>query len=362
MELFVNARFLLQPLTGVQRYSAEVLRRLPSSILVTPGVPLTSYKEVVAGHRLLVRGTPLMAKAGFGHIWEQTVLPVVVTMRRGLLWSPGGSGPGVLRNQVLTVHDLAHIEHPEWYDPKFAAFYRALLPVLIRQVRSILTVSSFTKERLVELYRIKPEKIHITPLGVDARFMPAQADRVAFIRKKYGLLKPYLVVVSSISERKNLRRLVQAWVHASLGKEMDLVVVGAAGLPFARDSGLPEAPAVRWLGYIPEEDLPLLYSGALGAVYVSLYEGFGLPVIEAMACGTPVIASNVAALPEVVGDAGVLVDPYDVEAIAEGIKRLVEDSNLRTELRRKGLNQVKSYTWDRTAELTWKALQEAMED
>jgi len=134
-------------------------------------------------------------------------------------------------------------------------------------------------------------------------------------------------------------------------------VIGAVGLPFAGKTDPPRARGMRFIGYVPDEDLPVAYSGAIAALYVSLYEGFGLPVLEAMACGTPVVTSNVTSLPEVAGDAAIIVNPYDIESIACGIQRVVEDSSLRAELRRKGLERASQFSWDITAKLTWEILQ-----
>ena len=361
--LIVNARFMTQPLTGVQRYALEVLRRFPSSVLVTPGLPLDSYQALLNQHDLRVRGVFSSVKPFTGHLWEQLFLPIYTNFFKGHLWSPGGSGPLAVRQQTLTIHDVAHIEHPEWYDPKFARLYKTLLPKLTRRVTSIITVSNFVKVRLIEIYDLPPEKVYVTHLGVDhTLFVPASQEKIDFFKKKHQISRPYLVTVSGLSKRKNLRRLVQAWSAGPLSKELELVIIGVARLPFASKSDLPKSRGVRFIGYIPDKDLPVAYSGAIAALYVSLYEGFGLPVLEAMACGTPVVTSNVTALPEVVGDAAVLVDPYDVDSIAEGIRRVVEDSALRETLRRKGIERARQFSWDRTAELTWKVLQEAAEN
>ncbi|HPU78519.1 MAG TPA: glycosyltransferase family 1 protein, partial [Thermosynergistes sp.] len=167
----------------------------------------------------------------------------------------------------------------------------------------------------------------------------------------------------TIEPRKNLQRLLEAWcvICQKLPQDVWLVVAGAKGREsIFRDASFNDLPPkVYMAGHVPDEHLPALYSGALFFAYVSLYEGFGFPPLEAMACGTPVLTSNVTSIPEVVGDAALMVDPYDVEAIADGIKRLVEDSSLRAELSRRGIARAKMFTWDKTAELTWKVLEEA---
>lgn len=356
--LTVNARFTTQTLTGVQRYAAEILHRLPKVTLASPSKPADAYSLLIEQHNLVVRTVQWGRYKLDGHPWEQVVLPRLVPTK-GWLWSPGGSGPLVTNRQVVTIHDVAHLEHPEWYSWKFSTFYRWLLPRLLKRVSLVLTVSEFSKVRIVDIFGLSSEKVIVTPLGVDTRFSRSSGERVKNVISHYGIDSPYLISIASISERKNLRRLIEAWHQVGISG-IRLVIVGAKGLPFAGKSYLPSDPSIMYLGYVPDEDLPVLYSGAVGAIYVSLYEGFGLPVLEAMACGTPVLASNVTSLPEVVGDAGLLVDPYDVEAIAHGICRLIGDSALREELKRKGLERAKQFTWERTADLTWQVLQEVM--
>jgi glycosyltransferase involved in cell wall biosynthesis len=263
--------------------------------------------------------------------------------------------------QIITVHDVAHLEHPEWYSWKFSTFYRWLLPRLVKRVALILTVSEFSKARILDLFGLPSEKVIVAPLGVDLRFAPSSEERVKSLSSRYGIDSPYLISVASVSERKNLRRVIEAWHRVGI-PGVRLVIVGAKGLPFAGKSDLPADPSVMYLGYVADEDLPVLYSGALGAVYVSLYEGFGLPLLEAMACGVPVLTSNVTSLPEVAGGAALLVDPYDVEAITQGIRRIAQDADLRQELHTMGLERAKQFTWQRTADLTWQALQDVIKE
>ena len=351
-KISVNARFLTQRLTGVQRYAAEVLRRLPTVTLLSPSEPASVYRAVTDRHRLIIRTIRLGKLKIQGHPWEQLVLPFLLP-NRGWLWSPGGSGPLSVTRQIVTVHDVAHLEHPTWYNWKFAQFYRWLLPRLLKRIAYIITVSEFSKNRIIEWFRLPPDRVFVTPLGVgEIFFSPLSHRRIGDTLSRYNLKMPYFITVSAISERKNLKRVLQAWEMANLNG-VELVVVGARDLAFAGKTDIPSNPSVRYIGYVPDEDLVALYSGAMGALCLSLYEGFGLPALEAMASGTPLLASNVTAIPEVVGDAGLLVDPYDVEAIAWGIKALAEDQALRENLRKKGLERAKHFSWQKTAELTW---------
>lgn len=341
-DINVNTRILGTHLTGVQRYTLELLSRFNGGIKeIKPSRPLSGVR---------------------GHAWEQFVLPTKV--KGGLLWSPSNTGPLALEQQVVTLHDVVPMDHPEWLNPRFADWYRFLTPRLVRRVRSILTDSEFTKQRIIAHCPDVESKIHVVHIGVDARFQPVQAELVKTMRERLGIPSPhYLVALGSLEPRKNLARLLQAWalMQTRISSDVWLVVAGAAGrrLVFGDVSFENLPPRVHLTGHVPDELLPALYSGAIAAPYLSLYEGFGLPPLEAMACGAPPLTSNVASLPEVVGDAGLMVDPYDVDAIADGLLRLVEDSTLRAELRSKGLERAKQFSWDRTAELTWRVFEEA---
>ncbi|MBI5686442.1 MAG: glycosyltransferase family 4 protein [Verrucomicrobia bacterium] len=342
MELIlVNGRFVTKAVTGVQRYSSELVSRFGDRIrLLAPARSLQGIQ---------------------GHLWEQVVLPARVGS--GFLWSPGNTGPLALSRQAVTIHDAATLDHPEWFSGKFAALYRFLLPKLMRRARRVITVSEFSKQRLIEHGGISPDRVCAIPNGVDARFRPAAPEAVAALRRKLGLAEDYALAVGSLEPRKNLRGLFQAWQIAQprLGG-MELAVAGGSGKIFS-NIGFERLPAgIRLLGYVEDADLVALYGGARMFVYPSLYEGFGLPPLEAMSCGTPVLTSNVTSLPEAVGDAALAVNPTDPEAIADGMIRLAEDGALCGELRSKGRQRAGQFTWECSAEATWQALQEAAAD
>jgi glycosyltransferase involved in cell wall biosynthesis len=343
-KVVVNTKVLRTPLTGVQRYILELLRRFGDKVqAVAPKKDLFGIQ---------------------GQLWEQLALPHY--SRGKLLFSPASTGPLLVAKQVVTIHDVAFVDRPEGFNPKFRAFYRFLVPRLARRVRAVITDSAFSRERLIEWARVSPSHVHAIHLGVDQRFSPQQIDSVERVRNMLKIPSPYYILsLGSIEPRKNLPRLLVAWerIRRELPQEVWLVVAGGKGKSSVfNDVKIQELPPQVYLtGRVADEFLPALYSGALAFVYPSLYEGFGLPPLEAMACGTPVLTSNVTSLPEVVGDAGLLVDPYNVDAIGHGIRHLVEDSALREELKRKGLERAKQFTWERTAELTWAVLEEAME-
>jgi glycosyltransferase involved in cell wall biosynthesis len=339
----VNARFYAHRPTGMQRYAMEVASRFNDlADTVKPATPLTGMK---------------------GHFWEQVFLPPAARGR--VLWSPNNTGPVATYRQVCTFHDLIPLDNPEWFSPRFSAWYGWLMPRLARHVAHLIAVSEFTKQRIVELFGVRPGKVTVIPNGVDRRFSVRPAEEVAATRKQLGLPEGnYLLFVGSLEPRKNLGRLLLAWERAQsqLPDDTWLVVAGAKGRSqvFSQVSLQQLPPRVHMTGYVSDEGLPALYSGALAVVYPSLYEGFGLPPLEAMACGTPVITSNTTSLPEVTGDAAVLVDPLDPDQIASAIARVVADSALRAELSRRGTARAADYSWDSAASATLQVLESYM--
>ncbi len=341
-----NARNLSNPITGVQRYTQEIVARLPAEALkrLEPGLSWSS------GIR--------------GHIWEQFALPGTLGSR--LLWSPANTGPLAVRNQLLSVMDMSPLDNPERLSPKFAAWYGFLLPRLMRRVRSILTISEFSRARILHHVPEIADRVRVTPLAADPRFAPSAPDATADLRQRLGLPTPhYLVALGSLEPRKNLPRLIEAWriAQSQIPDDISLVIAGGAGKAIvfgSQDFGtLPDRTILT--GRIDDADLPALYTGAVASIYVSLYEGFGLPPLESMSCGTPVVASNAGSIPEVVGDTAALVDPLDTESIAHGIVRIVGDSGYRSELAQKALARSRLFNWDETARMTWMSLKEASE-
>jgi len=280
-------------------------------------------------------------------------------VRGKLLWSPANTGPVVRRNQVVTIHDIAPLDHPEWMSPRFAAWYGWLTPRLAHQCRAIITDSLFTKSRLIERLGVSEEKINAIAIGVDSAFRPASEEDISTMRRAYRLPEGnYLLSLSTLEPRKNLARLLAAWAQLredrNIAENFSLVLAGEEGdNRIFRGTGLATIPSgVHFTGRVEDQFLPALYSGATAFAYPSIYEGFGLPLLEAMACGTPVLCGNRASLPEVIGDAGLLVDPYDVDAITEGLRTLLLDDALRDRFRHEGFERANAYSWEACASKT----------
>ena len=305
MRITVNGRFLSQSLTGVQRYAREITARQPDFVrIVAPS----------SG-----------ARGARGHLWEQSVLPV--RCGRDLLWSPSTSGPLAMPRQVVTIHDCASLDCSVGFSARFVAWYSWLIPRLARRVRRIITVSEFSRGRIVDRCGVPESKVVVIYPGVGSLFQPASPEAVAETRQRLRLPQRYVLCVGSLENRKNLRRLVEAWrLVEPAHPDVSLVLVGGVGHVF-RDAGLHDLPkSVVLAGYVDDECLPAVYGGAELFVYPSLYEGFGSPVVEAMACGVPVLTSNITSLPEVAGQAAAFVDPYSRESIADGITTLLNRS------------------------------------
>jgi glycosyltransferase involved in cell wall biosynthesis len=267
-----------------------------------------------------------------GHAWEQAALPLLARKAR-LIYSPANLAPlAAGHRNVVVIHDAAALRHPEWYGRGYVAYQRALLPALARRSALTITVSEWSRGELIDVLGADPDRVAVVPNGVDERFHPGAQGRARD--------RPYVLAVGTRIARKNLAALETA--ARALGREgIDLVAAGS-GRHYMRAEG--DTP-VKALGYVDDAELPGLYAGALALAMPSLYEGFGLPVIEAMAAGTPVVASNRTALPETCGDAALLVDPDDPDALAGELLRVVTDSVLASTLRTRGLDRARNFSW-----------------
>lgn len=289
-----------------------------------------------------------------GRLWYRLHLPLPIERWTGpldLFHAPDfvlrPTRPGA--RTLLTVHDLSFVREPDSVMPGMSRHLNRWVRRSVAQADHVIAVSNATAHDMIELYGTPPDKISVLYHGVTPEFRPNDDPaRLAAIRAKYHLgQRPFILSVGTIQPRKNYQRLIQAF--AQVQADADLVIAGGPG--WQADEIYNEVKQqrltdrVHFLGFVPDVDLPLLYSAAALFVYPSLYEGFGLPALEAMACGTPVIAANRSALPEVVGRAGRLVDPFDVEAIAAAIDQILLDPPLHQSLAQAGLAQAARFSW-----------------
>ena len=269
---------------------------------------------------------------------------------------------------VVSIHDLSFEHLPQTFNWRSRKQLRITVRRSAREAAQVIALSEYARNDIINTYRVSPEKISAIPLAAAAHFRPIRnEEELRRVRQAFGLEGEYILSVGAIQPRKNLGRLVAAYSRLRRakpeGKLPKLVLAGKCSWLYDETlraiKELELSDSVILTGYVPESDLPALYSGALCFIYPSYFEGFGLPPLEAMQCGVPVIVGNQTSLPEVVGDAGVLVDPFDVDALAAAIEKVISDSNLRAELSVQGLARAKLFGWQETARQTLVVYQKA---
>ncbi len=351
---------------GVSRYVEHLLRALPA---VDPDDEFVVFAGPAARHPEHERYFPAALRWATTRLpterppvriaWEQAVGPRALRRARidvahapvnvGPIFSPAPS--------VVTVHDLSFLHYPEQYPGMKQRYLNLLTRLSVERADRVIAVSESTRQDVLRFYRVASERVATVPNGLDPSFRRIEdRETLAAFRARHGLPTCFILFVGTLQPRKNLVGLLRAYARLLPRLDVPLVVVGAKGWLYegvfqeARALGVSER--VVFAGYAPPEDLPLWYAAASVFVYPSLYEGFGLPVIEAMACGTPVVTSNTSSLPEVAGEAALLVDPTDPDALAEAIERALTDEALRWELKERGYERARRFNWERTARET----------
>jgi glycosyltransferase involved in cell wall biosynthesis len=363
---------------GIGRYSArlaEALRAVPDvalSLLYNGPRQTRLASELwdLPARRVPLRSKPWRAGVALTHLAR---LPLDRWLRGSDLFHATDHLLPFLRRTptVFTVHDLAFLERPETHLPSNRAYLTLMMPRFVRAATAIIADSEATRRGVLRHYGVPSDKVRVVHLGVERAFRPVEgAAARARVAARYDLAAPYVLFVGTLEPRKNVRglllayrRLLQGW--ADTGQEVPhLAIAGARGwwyrelFRLARAQGLDGV--VRFLGRVADEDLPALYSAAAAFVYPSLYEGFGLPPLEALACGAPVVCSNRASLPEVVGDAALQVDPTRTGEIAAALERVLTDGELRGALRARGLARAAEFTWERTGAETARLYREVL--
>jgi glycosyltransferase involved in cell wall biosynthesis len=338
--IVINARFLTQELRGVQRFAEQTclaLKQIRDDVVfVAPhGIKMHESAEAL-NVQCIGRNS--------GHLWEQLDLPLYLR-RQGnpLLVSLCSTAPLLYRNQIATHHDITYIRHPESYTRLFRNLYRVMTPVLLAHIKALLTVSNFSKGEIAQFYRYPHSKIFVVPNAVSDQFQPGPP-----VSEK----KEYLLAVSSPSAHKNFSRMIEAFLTLRDQEHLQLRIVGAASGVFSDPSLQHMAagdPRIRFLGRLNDSELIAQYQGATAFVFPSLYEGFGIPPLEAQACGCPVVAANAAAIPEVLQASALYFDPADVGHMAAAMERVLTDETLRQSLRRRGLQNITRYSWEDSA-------------
>lgn len=348
---------------GIGRYTRGLIGALPALDREN------SYRLFVAGRG--VQG-PVPMGANFrtrwlpvtdretALVWQRLRLPIPIELCLGrvdLFHSPDFVLPPLLSGRrVLTVHDLTFMRVPEFAHPVLREYLQRVVPRSVQRADLVLADSECTRRDVVELLHVPEERVQVVYCGVEDRFRPVEDEAtLGEVRRRYGLERPFILGLGTLEPRKNFSGLITAFGRLLERRRLphELVIVGGKGwlyepiLERVRDLGLEER--VRFAGYVADPDLPAVYTLASCLAYPSFYEGFGIPVLEAMACATPVVAARASSIPEVGGSAVVYVDPYDVESLVEGLDTVLHDGPLRAQLRAEGLARAREFTWERAA-------------
>jgi glycosyltransferase involved in cell wall biosynthesis len=363
-----------RPLTGIGRYTVELARalaRAESSLeltLLAAGKPEALRGDGGRWAELAMPGCRLLP----GLMTLGNVLIPAAARRLGLdvVHDPTGVTPLVFgaagARIVVTVHDVFAWSYPGTSSPLDTLIYRHWLPRVLPRAETVITVSHHSKTDIIRYLGVAADKVQVIHLAISNRYRPTTTQEIAAARSRYNLPQNCILITGSVEERKNTRRLLEAYAQLRRGGEQRPLVI--AGARRRKSAGVVETVSrlglerqVIFTGYVAEADLPAVYSGADLFVFPSLYEGFGLPPLEAMACGAPVVCSNAASLPEVVGDAALLFDPQDVDGMAEAMQRVLADTALRQEMRQRGLARAQQFTWERTARETAAVYRQVLE-
>lgn len=372
LNIGINGRSIFRQITGVQHYTREITRAL--CLMASDDVHFTVFSgregrsrktpDLPLSFSYFPAGGPLR-----GIIWEQALLKRMASKAGAdVLFNPANMAPlNPAIPSVVTIHDLAFLLFPECFSRIFAEYYRLAIPRIARQAAAVITVSESTKAGLIEHLGLPEEKIHVVLSGVSPEFrrkIPRQA--LDEVRRRYNLPEKFFLSISSLEPRKNLKGLVHAYrlLPVEIRKEFGLVLTGTGGRIYsspeisAEIAGIQDGEVVT-TGYMPDKDLMAVYRLATTLVYPSLYEGFGLPVLEAMASSTPVIASNRSSLPEVAGSAAILIDPESIEEMAAAMELTARDSGTRNLLIERGNKRSAKFTWTAAAARTFDILMSA---
>ncbi len=359
---------------GVSGYSRHLLRALGSIAAGDETLQLTALRTVpdLPEDGVHTHASPLPLYFPPARIaWEQLVLPGLLhhlhaDLVHGLVnvLPLASNKPG-----VVTVHDLSFLHLPQYFHPSKRLYLTVLCRASVHRAARIIAVSAQTAKDVVEHFGVSPEKIAMVHNGVDARFSPGDPSDVAAFRAANELPERFFLYLGTLEPRKNLETLLRAYatwrtITNDDSSNVQLVIAGGKGwyyesvFALVNELGLQEC--VRFPGFVPHAELPYWYRAALGVVYPSVFEGFGLPVLEAMACGTPVLCSNIPALREVAGDAAITAPPHDIDGWVAGMTLLAGQARLRSELRDRGLRRAAGFTWDATARHTVAAYRRAL--
>jgi glycosyltransferase involved in cell wall biosynthesis len=347
--------------TGTERYALHLTRALitHNCRLSTPHELVLYFRDVPPADLFAVGEHVKQRVIPFARLWTHVRFAAALWQDEpDIVFVPAHTLPIAFRGRAaVTVHDLGYRYFPRAHTTLQRLYLDWTTRYSARRANVVLADSQATADDLGRFYNIRAEKIQVVYSGVE----PLPIGDLEAVRRKYGLPARYFVFIGTLQPRKNIARLVQAYARyrRATGDDASLVLAGSKGWLYD-EAWTAGAAGVRLTGYIDDADKGALYAGALALVFPSLYEGFGFPVLEAMGCGTPVICSRTSSLPELAGNAALLVDPLDIDDIAAAMQRITQDAALRIELRARGQTQVLEFTWERAAKIAMQALEKAI--
>lgn len=340
--IYINGRFLTQNITGVQRFAEEIslqLNELRNDIVfLVPDIKSVKKHE-------LINFLNVEEVSGLkGHLWEQITLPLYLLKRKKpLLINLCNTAPVIYSNQIITHHDITYRKYPKSFPLSFRLLYRIISPLIIRNSNKIITVSDFSKKEISECYKCDPEKIAVIYNAVSEYFKPSD------VKINLSDSESYFLAVSSTNYHKNFHGLIEAFVSSELN--INLKIIGGGSEVFSKLNLNRNHPKIKFLGRVEDKELVLLYQNAKGFVFPSFYEGFGIPPLEAQACGCPVISSDAASMPEVLGNSVLYFEPKSKEEIINALELIDSDPTLRMRLIDNGYKNVARFSWGDSA---WK--------
>ncbi|WP_421077859.1 glycosyltransferase family 1 protein [Methanothermococcus sp. Ax23] len=361
MKIGIISEKLNPPRTGVGNYLYNTLKA--TAKLQNKNYCLINYQH----NNLIPSANLIVVKKPFNnrYLWYQ-ILPINNSLENLDIIHNPFQIPTILnfkQKYIMSVLDLIQILFPKEIEKSVYLFQKIILSKSIKSADKIISISHHTKQDIIKYFKIPEDKIKVIHLAANENYKPLRENEINDIKQKYNLNYPFILYVGTLEPRKNIPTLLKAlYKLKKMGTKHKLVITGKKGWKyksiFETIEKLNLQKDVIFTGYVPDEDLPALYNAADLFVYPSIYEGFGLPPLEAMACGTPVVTSNTSSLPEVVGDAGIMVNPYDVNELAKAMYEVLTNDGLREELSKKGLERAKLFSWKKCAEEHLKVYEE----